>query len=128
MQGSREVIASTVFVPAGAGAVVVGYMKNCNGGLIKKPLVVVLGHWRVFVPQDLADLETSITARSGRGANLATRNVSVALTRNTGPGAGILTVPLADTTMVDIYVRDVPTDVLQGDSTVVEVTLARLPL
>lgn len=122
MQGSREVIASTIFVPNGANPIVPGsaYMRNCNGGAIKEPVTDAAGHWHMFVPQDLAPLETSITARSqGPSPAFPTRNVTVIVTRNT---------PTPDTSRVDIYVRDVPGDALQGDSTDVEVTLARLPL
>lgn len=121
MQGSREVIASTVFVPNGALPVVPGsaYMRNCNGGAVAEPNTLAAGHWEAFVPQDLDPLETSITARSvGPGPGFLTRNVGVVLTRNT---------PTPGTTKVDIFVRDIA-DALVGDSPVVEVTLSRLPL
>jgi len=119
MQGSREVIASTIFVPLGANPIAPGsaYMRNCNGGAIKEPVTDAAGQWHMFIPQDIAELETSITARSQTALG-ATRDVSVVITRNT---------PTPDVTRVDIYVRD-NLGALQGDSSSVEVTLARLPL
>lgn len=120
MQGSREVIASTIFVSNGMNDPINAYMRNCNGGVgFKNPKVIGPGHWRIFVPQDLEPFETSNTERAQKNDGTP-RVVSTVAQRST---------PTPDTTEIDIHVYDLATATPVTDLlTEVEVTLSRLPI
>jgi hypothetical protein len=116
--GSREVIAATIFIPTPFPNLIPpadAYMRNCSGSAPSSvPDHVAVGHFRVFVPQDVDPLRTSITARANFVA--AVRDVTVQLTKLS-----------PNNTQVDIYLRDnTGVDVDTADQ--VEVTLSRLPI
>ena len=112
MRGTREVVASTVFLPA--GPVVSGYVRNCAGDVTALPTKVAAGHYRVTCPDQVELQRQSITARAYNAAG-ANRIVTVVPTLS---GAG---------TVLDIFIKT-DAGVASDDCVNVEVTLARLPL
>jgi hypothetical protein len=113
--GSRECIASTIFVPVAVAPVLSAYTRNCSF-----PTRVGPGIYQVILNQDVDKLKTSITTRAAGTipAAGAARDVTVVLTRN---------LPTPNKTTIDIYLRD-NAGVASDDADQVEVTLAQLPL
>ena len=112
MRGTREVVASTVFLPA--TPVASAYMRNCAGSTTTLPTRIAAGQYRVICPDEVELQRQSITAR-GYNAAGANRLVTV--------------VPslVATGTQLDIFIKT-DAGVASDDCVNVEVTLARLPL